>query len=69
MGLKRLDPDDRRAWSSPDRKDASCAGNVLLSILLTSIFRRAFVVSLALGLRLDRIFTMKAELTAENKPA
>ena len=48
---------------------ASCGENVVLSILLTSIFKRAFVVSLALGVRLDCMLTINAELTAENKPA
>ena len=48
---------------------ASSSGKVVLSILLTRIFKRAFVVSLAVGVRLDCMLTMKAELTAENKPA
>ena len=48
----------------------SCEGNVVLSILLTSIFLRGrFVVMLALGVRLDWMLTIKAELTTENKSA
>jgi hypothetical protein len=48
---------------------ASWSENVPLSTLLIRIFRSAFVVSLELGLRPDSMSTMKAELTAENRPA
>lgn len=52
----------------PVQTGSSCIGNVALSILLINIISSALVVSLAVGLKLD-ILTMKAELTAENKPA
>ena len=61
---KWSDPYSCRTGASPDGK-----GDVVLSIWLASIFKRAFVMSLALGLRLDCILTMRAELTVENKPA
>jgi len=42
---------------------------VLFIFNWTKAIRRAFVVTIGSGLRADSIFTMKAELTAENKPA
>lgn len=50
-------------------REASCGENVLLSTLFINIFRRAFVVSLGLGLRLESRLMTNAALTAENRPA
>ena len=64
-----LNPYCCSTWASPDGKGRLLCRERLLSILLTSIFRIAIVVSLSLGLKLDCMLTINAELTAENRPA